>query len=240
MEKVCKRCNKQKDIDDFAKSKAEKDGHCFYCKVCSNEKRAMYYAEKQSKIITIHPALPENSILVSALSGFETVIGYAINNKGYLFSCKNGSGKLLRNVWVKLNTGIDSKGYPIFGCFINKKRKYYRIHRMVGEAFVSNPDNKPEINHKDRIRTNNWHLNLEWCNRSENIQHAFDVLNHVRLQGTLAPAAKLNEDNVKKIHSDLAMGLSIRKTAKKYGVHHSIISGIKCGKRWSHVIPLQA
>lgn len=58
-----------------------------------------------------------------------------------------------------------------------KNPSYYwkriAVHRLVALAYVDNPDNLPEINHKDKIRNNNYYTNLEWCTHQDNIIHSF-------------------------------------------------------------------
>ncbi len=56
----------------------------------------------------------------------------------------------------------------------NGESKNYFIHRLVAEAFLENPKNKPMINHKNSIRCDNRLENLEWVTASENLQHAYD------------------------------------------------------------------
>lgn len=59
-------------------------------------------------------------------------------------------------------------------CLRNNKtglRKTYQVHRLVAEYFIPNIENKPEVNHKNKIRTDNKVDNLEWCTKSENAFH---------------------------------------------------------------------
>ena len=56
----------------------------------------------------------------------------------------------------------------------NHIRKYYLIHRLVAEAFIPNENNFTEVNHIDGDKHNNKSENLEWCNRSYNLKHAYE------------------------------------------------------------------
>lgn len=67
------------------------------------------------------------------------------------------------------------QGYAHVTIYINKKGKRVKIHRLVANAFIPNPDNKPYVNHIDGIRSNNRVENLEWVTASENTQHAVDT-----------------------------------------------------------------
>lgn len=62
-------------------------------------------------------------------------------------------------------------GYLLVYVCKNGKRKTHRIHRLVAQAFIPNPENKPEVNHLDENKSNNMVSNLEWSTRKENCNY---------------------------------------------------------------------
>jgi hypothetical protein len=92
--------------------------------------------------------------------------GKVITNNPYL---KSMCGKVMK-------TYADKKGYHSIDLRIDKQHKRYLMHRLVAQCFIPNPENKPEVNHKDGDKSNNHLSNLEWATKSENEKHAYSVL----------------------------------------------------------------
>lgn len=75
---------------------------------------------------------------------------------------------------TRLLTPFDNDGYVRIGFRHNRKLKNFLVHVLVATAFIPNPENKPEVNHKDGNKKNNCVCNLEWVTKKENKRHAID------------------------------------------------------------------
>jgi hypothetical protein len=99
------------------------------------------------------------------LNLFKNPEGYIIYPNGTIWSNKTGR---------YLKPQKCSNGYLFVALRRNGKTIQCRIHRLVAIEHIPNPENKPEVNHKDGDKTNNQVYNLEWVTASENRKHSFD------------------------------------------------------------------
>lgn len=90
---------------------------------------------------------------------------YEVSNLGKVKSLKNYKDKLLTSI-------SSNQNYQCIYLYKNKIKKHFRIHRLVALAFIPNPKNKSQVNHKNGDKTNNCVDNLEWCTGKENTIHA--------------------------------------------------------------------
>ena len=130
----------------------------------------------------------------------------------------------------------NGKGYKQIYVSINNKRKLFYIHRLVAIYFIENPDNKPQVNHKDGNKSNNVFNNLEWCSRIENIKHAIEK-KLINAKGENSKNAKLTEKQVLAIRRLNKINPKFNKTkvAKKLNVRDTTIHKIIKNKRWCHI-----
>jgi hypothetical protein len=66
-------------------------------------------------------------------------------------------------------------GYKRLALKSEDKRENVSVHRLVATAYVPNPDNLSDVNHKDGVKANNQDTNLEWCSHKENVRHAWET-----------------------------------------------------------------
>jgi hypothetical protein len=82
--------------------------------------------------------------------------------------------------------------------YIKIVSKSYRLHRLVAQTYIPNPENKPQVNHIDGNKQNNMLCNLEWMTHSENVQHACDT--------GLRPISELMRENGRRMKVNLLVG----------------------------------
>lgn len=100
------------------------------------------------------------------IEGFD---GYFIDRTGAVFSNRRGELRPRKLHYI-------NGGYLRVNMRVGGVTKCKLVHRLVAERFVPNPDNKPEVNHRDGDKENNSHNNLEWVTRGENLMHSYGVI----------------------------------------------------------------
>lgn len=90
-----------------------------------------------------------------------------VSSEGRVRSLLKGSPHILKEQ-------VDNKGYLRARMTIERERISIKVHREVAKAFIPNPDNLPQVNHKDGNKQNNRVDNLEWCTSKENAHHAIE------------------------------------------------------------------
>lgn len=143
---------------------------------------------------------------------------YIITKEGKIINKKRG------NV---LKPQPNGKGY--LRVWIGKK--LYFVHRLVAEKYIPNPENKPQVNHKDGNKTNNNIDNLEWCDNNENRNHA--LKNKLHLCGEKCSYSKLTEKDVIFIRNNKT--LNIKELAEKFNVNRNTIADVIYFRTWKQL-----
>jgi len=133
----------------------------------------------------------------------------------------------------KILSPRNTNGYYKVSLRRNGETHQYLIHRLVADAFIPNPENKPEINHKDGNKTNNLSNNLEWVTSSENHLHAFTIGLKERLAGEKNGNAKVNEFQVRVLRK--ATDLENIEIAEIFGLSNTTVCNIRKHRAWKHI-----
>lgn len=121
-------------------------------------------------------------------------------------------------------------GYPSVALCtdVRQKQKHFTIHRLMAIAFIPNPLNLPQINHKNGIKTDNRLENFEWCDASHNTNHAY-------ANGLIKIRSKVPAKDIPSIRKEYAEGGSPTVIAKRYGVWDTCIGNIVARRTWKRI-----
>lgn len=131
---------------------------------------------------------------------------YKVDEQGNIYNSKTGMVK---------KQPIHAKGYKVVTLRKPGICKTYRVHRIVATAFIPNPENLPQVNHKNGIKTDNRVDNLEWCNNSQNQLHS--IKNGLRVVKTGIESTRVRIV----VHGELGVYMTIKEAAFVSGLSES-------------------
>ena len=189
------------------------------------------YKKNPDKLISVIEDLPGE--IWKWFKGYEGI--YQGSNKGRARSFFRGKCRLLKPT-------PSHRGYLGICLYTydkktkKQRKKTFRLNRLIAELFVPNPENKPEVHHKDNDKTNNAADNLEWVTGEENRAYAHKDGRY--LKGEKNPTAKLTEDDVRWIRkhykaTDPVFGNEA--LSKRFKVSEVTITNIVTFRSWKHV-----
>lgn len=166
---------------------------------------------------------------------------YCVDMSGKVYSWINTTGNK-RKTPLLLKLQGHRAGYSSVSLVVpkgeGKSRICVTVHRVVAEAYIPNPNNKPEVNHINGNKLDNRVCNLEWVTKSENAIHAFSEGLRTANRSMLG---KFNEhhNRSKAIHQLTLDGLFIKEfpssqEAERQGFSQGNISSVLAGRRHSH------
>lgn len=156
---------------------------------------------------------------------------YQVSNLGRVKSFHRGKVHLLKYQ-------LDSQGYVIVTLCRNGHQKRAKVHILIAQAFIPNPENKPFINHIDGNKANPHISNLEWVTQSENMLHAFRIGLKKSVAGSKNGKAKLTDDDIRYIRNYYKKGshyFGLKALARKFNVSLTTISRIVKGKHYKNI-----
>lgn len=139
---------------------------------------------------------------------------YEVNEIGQIRHIKRKKNLSLR---------VNPNGYAYVNFNINGHRKNFAVHRIVAQAFLPNPNNYSEVNHKDYNKLNNNVNNLEWVSGSQNKKHMFLKEENKKVRGKMVEQYSLKGEYIKTFSS-------ISDAAKEIGCAVSAISNCCSGR----------
>lgn len=154
------------------------------------------------------------------IKGYEGL--YSVSNMGEV---KN----VLTGRILKKSTTI--YGYNLVKLYNNGK-KSFSVHRLVANEFIPNPENKPQVNHKNGIKSDNTVENLEWNTAKENVKHSY-LINIASNKAERHPNSILNNSQVLEIRKKHSEGVKTMALAKEYNIKYCTMWKVVVGINYS-------
>lgn len=152
---------------------------------------------------------------------------FFVTEDGQVISGK--SGKILKQYTNEFGYAVVGVKDPVDG-----KWKRRRVHRLVAETYIPNPEDKREVNHIDCVKGNNHRDNLEWNSSKENKDHAWKNGLYTSF-GEDHPDAIYSDDLVHRLCQLMEEGARNKDLSETFGIHKDTISAIRTGKSWGHI-----
>ena len=150
------------------------------------------------------------------VKGYEGI--YSITSDGEVFSYTKGT-KYKRKL-VPDKNGYLTVNFNVFGVVSCKK-----VHRLVAEHFIPNPENKGQVNHKNGIKSDNTLANLEWVTNSENIAHMWD--NNLKQTHRIYKTSKTGEPHITYEYKKFLINIKHKKIKYSLGSYTILDEAIK-------------
>lgn len=147
---------------------------------------------------------------------------YKVSNLGNVFSFRRPVFREARQRKPWVTTG----GYLCTDIIINEIRHTSKVHRLVAEAFIPNPNCYRVVNHKDGNKKNNHIDNLEWCDHSHNNQHAWDTGLKIKKYGEDHPQSSLTQNQADELRRLKASGVKRAELCALFKVSYSTVDKI--------------
>lgn len=166
--------------------------------------------------------------------GYEGI--YQVSNKGNVKSLqrlvysKNGSYRTVKGSYISLV--VNNKGYFKIILHFKGLRTHVVAHRLVAIAFIPNPENKPQVNHKDGNKLNNNDWNLEWNTSLENVKHSWNNGLSKHLYGEKGRNSKLTDKDILEIRKS---NKSRKELSNYFNVSYMNIVSILNRITWKHI-----
>lgn len=162
---------------------------------------------------------------------------YQISNLGRVKSLGGWRGTAKRKEKIR-STSLTRDGYVRVRLIHQGKDKTMRVHRLVAEAFIPNPEGKDTVNHIDGNKQNNTVSNLEWNDRTEQMLHAYALGLKPSRVGSHNSNAKFTDEQVREIRKTYipySKEFGTVALAEKYGVTNRVIGLIVKNKSYKNV-----